>query len=87
VTITLTATDDLGGSGVAYTHYRLDGGTETSGTTISVSTLGSHAIEFWSADVAGNVENPHKSATFVIDTAAPTGTMSVNSGAAVVVAT
>ena len=36
---------------------------------------GSHTLEFWSVDVAGNVETPHQTASFtVIDTIAPTTT-------------
>lgn len=66
--IRLTATD--AGSGVANTYYRLDGGVQTSGTTISVSTLGSHSIEFWSVDVAGNTE-AHKTASFTVTAPVP----------------
>ena len=36
-TITLTPTDDAGGSGVKATYYRLDGGVQTTGTVITVS--------------------------------------------------
>jgi len=66
--ITLAATD--AGSGVANTYYRLDGGAQVSGRTINVSTLGSHTIEFWSVDVAGNIET-HKTASFTITAPAP----------------
>jgi len=75
--INLTATD--AGSGVASTHYTLDGGTETAGTAIAVTALGSHTISFYSVDVAGNIEAP-KTATFtitavpVLDTTAPVTT-------------
>ena len=61
--IMLTATD--AGSGVATTYYKLDGGTQTAGTAIAVSTVGSHTIEFWSTDVAGNAET-HTTASFTI---------------------
>ena len=72
-TISLTATDNAGGSGVAQTHYVLDGGAETTGTVITVSTAGSHSLEFWSVDVAGNVETPHNTVSFTItDSIAPT---------------
>jgi hypothetical protein len=66
-TIHLTATDNVGGSGVASTFYRLDGGTQTAGTTIVVSTYGTHGLEFWSVDTSGNIETPHKNASFFID--------------------
>jgi hypothetical protein len=65
-TVRLTATDNAGGSGVAATYYRLDGGAQVTGTSISVTTVGSHTIEFWSADVAGNIETPHKTASFEV---------------------
>jgi predicted transporter len=75
-TITLSATD--AGSGVAATYYKLDGGAQVAGTSISVSALGSHTIEFWSVDVAGNAE-VHKTASFTISAPAPapTGTYTV----------
>jgi hypothetical protein len=52
--IALTATD--AGSGVAATYYRLDGGAQVAGASIAVSALGSHTLEYWSVDKAGNVE-------------------------------
>ncbi len=55
---------------MAATYYKLDGGAQVAGTTISVSTAGSHTIEFWSVDVAGNAET-HKTASFTITTPAP----------------
>jgi len=72
--IKLTATD--AGTGVAATYYKLDGGVQTTGTAVSVSTLGAHTLEFWSTDKAGNIE-AHKTANFtitapvVLDTTAP----------------
>ncbi len=57
-TIVLTASDNAGGSGVAHTYYRLDGGAVTEGTTIVVTALGSHSLQFWSKDNAGNTEAP-----------------------------
>ncbi len=70
-TITLTATDTASGSGVASTHYVLDGGTETTGTALTVSGSGTHTLEFWSVDAAGNVETPHAVVTFLVDDVAP----------------
>ena len=61
-TIKLTATD--AGSGVASTFYRLDGGAQTAGTTIS-TVVGSHTLEFWSVDVAGNAE-VHTTVAFTV---------------------
>ncbi len=83
-TITLTPSDDLNGSGVAATYYNLDGdigGPGTAGTSASVSTYGTHNIEFWSVDHAGNVESPRKTYTFLIDdTIAPTTTSDAKTG-------
>ena len=64
--INLSATDNIGGSGVAHTYYRLDGGVQTEGTVVSVSAVGSHTLEFWSVDVAGNIESPDNAAIFSI---------------------
>ena len=61
--IKLTASDTVGGSGVAHTNYQLDGAGWVEGTTINVpapvsgSTL--HKLEFRSEDAAGNIETPH----------------------------
>lgn len=55
-TIHLTATDDPGGSGVAHTYCRLDGGAALETSTIFVSTPGTHTLECWSVDAAGNLE-------------------------------
>jgi hypothetical protein len=54
VTISLSADDAL--SGVRATHYRLDGGAQQTGTSISISAEGVHTLEFWSVDEADNVE-------------------------------
>ena len=62
--IALTATD-TGGSGVAGTYYKLDGGAQTTGTSVSLGAVGSHTLEFWSVDGAGNIE-AHKTASFAI---------------------
>jgi hypothetical protein len=69
-TIVLSA-DDADGWGVAHTYWRLDGGSWSDGPVTTVSEPGRHAIEFFSSDVAGNVELPVKSRTFVIDGEAP----------------
>ena len=66
--IKLTATD--AGSGVATTYYKLDGGLQTTGTSVNVTAVGTHTIEFWSVDVAGNAE-AHKTAAFTITAAVP----------------
>ncbi len=64
--VTLTATDDADGSGVAYTFYSLDGGMETTGSVVMTSTVGTHTLEFWSIDAAGNLESPRKSVSYEV---------------------
>jgi hypothetical protein len=72
-TITLTAVDNAGGSGVASTHYTLDGAPDTIGTSVTVTTLGSHVLVCWSVDNAGNVE-AHHAVDFTITAAPPIAT-------------
>jgi hypothetical protein len=58
VSVVLNAGDSF--SGVQYTYYALDGGQLMvyNGQFI-VSTLGSHTLQYWSSDKAGNVEAKH----------------------------
>lgn len=89
-TIAFSSSDEpaIGGSGVAHTYYRLDGGLQAEGSALTVPqpVSGSqlHALEFWSVDGAGNVEVP-KVVTFTVisgtDATPPSGTMSINNGA------
>ena len=68
---TLAATDNTGGSGLASTEYRIDGGTWTPYTTaVSVPGEGTKLIEYRSRDSAGNVESI-KSQSVKIDTVNP----------------
>ena len=64
-TITFTPSDS--GSGVASTFYTLDGGDSQQGTSVALSTEGSHTLTYWSVDKAGNIETPHHSITVMID--------------------
>lgn len=58
VNVVLTATDNL--SGVAATYYSIDGGTAvTYAGPFNVSIAGSHTLDYWSVDVAGNTETAH----------------------------
>jgi hypothetical protein len=68
VTISLSSTDSL--SGVAATHYTLDGGATQNGSSVVLSTEGVHTIQYWSVDKAGNTEDAH-TATVKIDLSAP----------------
>src|SRR5437867_4458598 len=69
VTVTLTATDDS--SGIAAIHFRADGGPwKPYSNPVPVSGEGSHMIEYYATDLAGNNESSH-TVTFQIDTVAP----------------
>jgi hypothetical protein len=57
VTVALTASDNL--SGVAATHYSLDGGADQVGASVPISAEGDHILQFWSVDNAGNTEAAH----------------------------
>ncbi|MEV1331185.1 ThuA domain-containing protein [Micromonospora costi] len=71
-TVTLTAADEAGGSGLAGTAYQLDGaGTWTDYTgPVQVTGDGEHEVRFRSTDRAGNVEGT-KTVTVKIDATAP----------------
>ncbi len=69
--ISFTATDVV--SGVASTHYRLDGGaTQTVATTLTVETEGTHTLDYWSVDKTGLVETARR-VTFTVDLTPPSG--------------
>ncbi len=74
-TVTLTAVDEDGGSGVARTEYQL--GSATTWTAyagpVQVTGDGSHELRFRSVDEAGNVEET-KTVTVKIDATAPVST-------------
>lgn len=67
---------DGGKVGVGTTYFRVDGGAVSHGSRATVSAPGAHTIEFWSADQNGNLESPHKSASFTVvaDTTPPVTT-------------
>lgn len=77
VTVSLSATDDANGSGLAATFYTLDGVQNTYSAAFSVSAPGSHTISYWSTDKAGNAEAA-KSATVKIDSGKPVSTAGKN---------
>ncbi len=75
--------DDGLGSGCAATHYTLNGSTPTTGSpkyTAPLLLTGNTTLRFLSVDAAGNVE-PARTATYVIDTVAPTTTATPAAGA------
>lgn len=69
-TITLLPQD--AGSGVAYTRFRIDDGAETTGTVVTVSTLGEHTLDYWSVDNAGNIERTRTVQFSVLEHLSPT---------------
>jgi large repetitive protein len=73
VTVNLSATDNL--SGVASTHYTIDGGATQDGTSVVVSVEGTHTVDYWSRDTAGNVESK-KTVMVYVDKTAPRVTAS-----------
>ena len=92
VTITLTATDPLPGTGVAQTFYAFGSVAPadpsdsalipySGAITVSSSNEGEHTIHYYSVDNVGNVEWPCKSTTFKIgeaDTTPPVTSCSVD---------
>jgi alpha-tubulin suppressor-like RCC1 family protein len=74
VLMTLTATDNEGGSGVKEIHYIVDG-TETIGSGSLASYVivgeGKHTVTWYAIDNAGNVETPPQESYINIDKTAP----------------
>jgi hypothetical protein len=82
VQVTLSASDNSGGSGVDHIAYSLDGGAwQTYSGPVTVSGDGRHTITYRAQDNAGNLES-EKQVTVPIDATAPTGAMALNGGAA-----
>lgn len=75
-TVTLNATDS-GGTSVAATYFKLDGGAQQTGNAVTLSAEGTHMLVYWSTDAAGNVEQPH-TAYVKIDKTAPVTTATPN---------
>jgi hypothetical protein len=80
VTVTLIATDIDGPTDIAATYYKIDGGAAiTYSNAFSVVSNGAHNIEFFSVDMAGNVETPATSLTITIGLKPATVTLAPNS--------
>src|SRR5947199_3241657 len=76
VNVTLSATDDS--SGVAAIHFRADGGAwQLYANPVIISGEGSHSIDYYATDHAGNNEST-RTATFHIDTVSPVTTAQVS---------
>ncbi len=74
VQMTLTATDNDGGSGVKEIHYTVDGiETAVQGSSVSLSITGdgTHNVTWYAIDNAENVETPPQEMSFNIDTTSP----------------
>jgi subtilisin family serine protease len=72
VDVTFAATDGSG-IGVGHTEYKLDDGdwTADAGAGVSVSTDGSHTVQYRSVDKAGYVEDAQSAGPIKIDATAP----------------
>jgi PKD repeat protein len=85
VTVTLSATDNSGGTGVQQIWYKLDGQEHTingASTSVPVSGDGTHIVYYKAKDIAGNPES-EKQLPVRIDKTAPTGAMVINNNASV----
>jgi len=71
VPVTFTATDNAGGSGVAYTEYGLDAAAFVQGSAVTVSGNGEHTLAYRSVDKAGNPETT-QTTTVRVDAGRPT---------------
>jgi hypothetical protein len=77
-TVTLAPSD--AGAGVKATYYTVDGGAQQTGTTVTLSAEGAHALVYWSVDWAGNVE-AQKTASVNIDKSVPVTTATASPAA------
>lgn len=81
IQITLSATDNPGGSGVARTEYSYDGITWGPFTSpVTVYTEGNTMFYYRSTDNAGNMEQPVKSLNVRIDKSAPHTSLQIING-------
>jgi len=80
VSVTLSATDNSGGSGVSATYYTTDGSLPTTASAVYTGAFtmsSATAIQFFSVDYAGNAESV-KLLQLQVDTVAPTTTIACN---------
>lgn len=75
--VTLTRTDNL--SGIQLTSYTIDGVTQPYGSPFTIRTDGSHTLNYWSSDRAGNIET-QQSRVINVDSNAPVTQISTGSG-------
>lgn len=80
VTVSLSAADNAGGSGVAHTYYRINGSSLVTYTTTITLPDGDNKFLFYSVDVAGNNEpviNGRNNISIKVDTILPTMNMTI----------
>lgn len=77
-TVNFNATDDS--SGTKATYFAVDGGTQQTGSSVTLTTQGTHTLVYWSEDWASNVEQQH-TATVKIDKTTPVTVATVNPSA------
>lgn len=70
--VNLKASDDK--SGVRASYYRINGGKMTAGTSFTFTRLGFNTVEFYSVDMAGNVEAVRRQVVLVNNRPAPAPT-------------
>lgn len=58
------------GSGVAATYFTVNGGAQQTGSSVILTEEGTHTLEYWSVDFAGNAERPY-TVTVHVDKTAP----------------
>ncbi|HYG57001.1 MAG TPA: VWA domain-containing protein, partial [Symbiobacteriaceae bacterium] len=82
VDVSVGAEDNPGGSGVAYTVVSTDGGATYGayGGPFTVAAEGTGTVHAYSADNAGNVEDPPAAVTLMIDYTAPDLTVTAPAG-------
>jgi len=77
-TVTLSASDNIEGSGVNYTRYRIDGSFWQLYTgPFSAGSSGVHTVEYYSVDLAGNAETTKSTTVGLADTTAPETSISL----------
>lgn len=76
-TITLAASDDTSGSGVANIQYAWDGGATQTYTSPLSASQGTHTLTYYATDIAGNREAT-QSLTLKVDTVLPSTTSSLS---------
>lgn len=85
LTVSLSTRDTGSTNDTATTYYTTDGSMPTTNSTVytggSITISATTTLNFFSVDLAGNIETPAKSATYMIDSTPPYGSISINNGA------